>query len=586
MTSDQLNQLSVADASQICTELLEAGAAAALNGTTGQVILTEDLDELSAVTYIDPPRDSGNEPRLPLIDGLDDADSPQQWLSLPRGGLLVPLLESTPGPAQLGPTIRLLVDHKSEGAEQGGPIGHETDLPGGWRLYGGPPSLHKKADELMNSSQAWARLANKDFANSAPYMGTKRTLLPFLMPAIEGMTDHVDSFVDLMCGSGVVAGAASRRWRTIGSDAQQFSRALAVVQGGGFSEDRASATLRRLREPMAENFSALSGLVSDLLSEEAQLLSIASDWSSLASRYAEFSSNTPGYPGGGTAALWNPLAEVEERQHSIGIVKPFCLLTAYFSNVYFGIRQAVELDCWRYAIDQLTDPLEQDWALGALIVAASSIATTYGGHFAQPSAPPERLVKPSVAKRVLTRRHISATREFEIRFLSLGRASEGVAHAVETVDGPWQMALSEATKLLDPARSVVYLDAPYRREEYSRYYHVLETLTSYGYPSAKTAARIPDKGTDRFASEFFTRNRSAMIEALSSTIRSILDAGFFCAWSYADRADADALSVLESVAGASNRIRSVSSDHDFKRQGRSKDHGRVREYLFLLDPKK
>jgi adenine-specific DNA methylase len=264
---------------------------------------------------------------------------------------------------------------------------------------------------------------------------------------------------------------------------------------------------------------------------------------------------------------------------------PYCLFTAYFANVYYGVRQSVELDCLRYAIDQLEDPSERDWALGALVVTASSVATTYGGHFAQPPAPPERLVNPGIARRVLAQRHVSATREFEIRLLSLSAESEEILYGVECVPGPWQAALEAAADMLEPSRTVVYVDAPYRREEYSRYYHVLETLVSYGYPSAGTSARVPDKGPDRFSSEFFTRSRSTMTESLSNTIRAVLDAGFRCAWSYADRADAEPLAVLESVAASSSLVRSLASDHAFKRQGKSREAGRVREFLFLFEPR-
>jgi len=65
----------------------------------------------------------------------------------------------------------------------------------------------------------------------------------------------------------------------------------------------------------------------------------------------------------------------------------------------------------------------------------------------------------------------------------------------------------------------------------------------------------------------------------------VLQRGFACAWSYADRADANPLDVLDAVAGSCRRVRSVTAEHEFKRQGRSKEPGRVREYLFLLEPR-
>ncbi|MCA1696626.1 MAG: hypothetical protein LC749_18950, partial [Actinobacteria bacterium] len=387
------------------------------------------------------------------------------------------------------------------------------------------------------------------------------------------------------CGSGVVAGAAARRWRTMCSDAQAFCRVLALVQGGGFRRDRAAAVLRRLRDPIADNLSALTRLVEPWLATEAELLSAATDWDDLAIRYADFVSCTPSYPEGGVVGLWNPVSEVLGRRTPAGNRQssPYCLLTAYFANLYFGVRQCVELDSLRFAIDQLEDPVERDWALGALVVTTSAVATTYGGHFAQPPAPAARLKSPALAKQVLARRHISATREFEIRLLSLSAESEVIPNAIEVAPGPWARALDMAAGVLDPANAIVYVDAPYRREEYSRYYHVLETLVEYSYPSANTEAKLPDKGRDRFKSEFFTRSKTAMVEAIADVIRSVLVAGFRCAWSYSDRADADPLSVLEAVGDVAGRIRSVTAEHEYKRQGKSRRDGQVREFLFLLD---
>ena len=141
-----------------------------------------------------------------------------------------------------------------------------------------------------------------------------------------------------------------------------------------------------------------------------------------------------------------------------------------------------------------------------------------------------------------------------------------------------------ASGRVEPSKTIVYLDAPYRREEYSRYYHVLEALVEYQYPSADSLARIAAKGDGRFSLEFFTRSKSHMTNALAQTIEVILSSGFRCAWSYADRADANPLDVLSEVGHTIRRVRSVAADHTFKSQGGSRKSGKVRELLFLIEP--
>lgn len=95
--------------------------------------------------------------------------------------------------------------------------------------------------------------------------------------------------------------------------------------------------------------------------------------------------------------------------------------------------------------------------------------------------------------------------EFSKRFLSLGEQSEKCSHEIKMVDGPWKAALEKIGRL-DLTDSVVYLDAPYKREEYSRYYHALETMVKYDYPSSENKGHICSKSKgERFATEFFTK---------------------------------------------------------------------------------
>ena len=56
---------------------------------------------------------------------------------------------------------------------------------------------------------------------------------------------------------------------------------------------------------------------------------------------------------------------------------PYALMTLYYGNVYFGLRQALVLDSFRAAIDQVgeeSDPqakFRRDLYLAALVYAAS-----------------------------------------------------------------------------------------------------------------------------------------------------------------------------------------------------------------------
>jgi adenine-specific DNA-methyltransferase len=69
---------------------------------------------------------------------------------------------------------------------------------------------------------------------------------------------------------------------------------------------------------------------------------------------------------------------------------------------------------------------------------------------------------------------------------------------------------------LGPA--IFYADPPYSKEHYSRYYHVLESLERYDYPTSSGAGRYR---SDRFNSSLATK--SGVLEAATTLFREISD---------------------------------------------------------------
>jgi adenine-specific DNA methylase/SAM-dependent methyltransferase len=424
---------------------------------------------------------------------------------------------------------------------------------------------------------------SSEFAHSADYMGSKRGLVPFLVEALTGIVPPDVTVIDLMSGSGSVAGACARYFPVIASDAQEFSRCLAVVQGGGFSRAAAEETLEVVLTSARRHATDLSERITSYLEKEDAIFH-GDITSELAGRYAEFVAEFPIMGSGFTGDGWDPEVEVAKRQVDPEVY-PYALFTTYFANVYFGLRQCVQIDSLRFGIDQLPNELERTWALGALIATTSKIGTTYAGHFAQPKVRNWATLSLSTLREVIEQRTKSVFHEFAVRLLNLADESSKTAHAIKVVDGPWLNALQMCAANLKGARAVVYLDPPYRREEYSRYYHALETLTTYRYPSITGGGRVPLKTTgERFSSEFFTRNQRAKVEALLKVINEVLDRGWTCAWSYADVAD---VSIAEVIGDLSERreVKIWSLCTPYRHQTH-RGHGlrNVVEYLVVIQP--
>ena len=406
------------------------------------------------------------------------------------------------------------------------------------------------------------------FAHSAYYMGSKRALRSFIVEAVGNTAPGHGIVVDLMCGSGAAAGAFSRLWRTVASDAQEFCRILATVQGGGYERRLAEARIPRILDLARRNTAALRELVGDAVGEEEELFHSDLDENTL-QRYRDFVARWPTYPGGSRAVCWDPNGEVQRRKAKTRTF-PYCLFTAYYANVYFGLRQAVEIDALRYAIEQLSDRQDRMWALGALIASVSALGSTFGGHFAQPAIRRPAALTIKKVGALMEVRAASITHEFCARYLNLATESEAAAYPVETVRGPWQTSLDSVHRVAGGRKDVtVYLDAPYTREEYSRYYHLLETLVRYGYPDSIGAGRVPSKiGDGRFRSEFFTRSSDRLVNTFRSVILSILERGWVCAWSYSDRGGVGIPRIVEEVRrGISCGVRSYAAPYTHKALG-------------------
>ncbi|MFT4394618.1 DNA adenine methylase [Gordonia lacunae] len=187
--------------------------------------------------------------------------------------------------------------------------------------------------------------------------------------------------------------------------------------------------------------------------------------------------------------------QAEHARHSYGLSR-YRLATLYFSAGYLSLNQAIDIDAIRYAIDNL----DEDYRVAALAAWLKAIGDCVNstGHTAQYL----RAANPSSATRVSANfRKDVWTRFFHhaTRFEEIGRSEWKRRNLVTN---------TEANELLrtrsDRRYQVVYADPPYTKDQYSRYYHVFETLLLYDYPDSVGMGRYR---TDRLPSDFSTKSR-------------------------------------------------------------------------------
>jgi len=421
-----------------------------------------------------------------------------------------------------------------------------------------------------------------DLAKTAHYMGSKRTLAGFLVEGVSSIARADSVVLDLMCGSGAAAAAFSLFWETIASDVQEFSQLLATIQGGEVTPLDAGALLQQILPAAEAHIRDMSAQIEPFLRREDHLLH--GEINDAAVReYTCLANDFPTYPGGGQCLGWDPVREVRLRQANPRRI-PYCLFTAYFANVYFGIRQCIEIDALRYAIDALKNGHERAMALGALVVSLSVVGTTYAAHFAQPALSGKSKLTVRKLSSFVEKRSLSLMHEFSARLLSLAEHRQRMPRPISIVPGPWDRAVAALEDSLRGQDVIVYLDAPYKREEYSRYYHVLETIVQYNYPHSVGRGRAPDiRRGERFKSEFATRDSKRVEAHFVQLVAAVLSRGWSCAWSYSDVGDANPAYVIAGVTtqmpGAV--VRSVATPHVHRSQG-GRRRKKVMEYLITF----
>lgn len=192
---------------------------------------------------------------------------------------------------------------------------------------------------------------------------------------------------------------------------------------------------------------------------------------------------------------------------------PYRLFLERYAGTYFGLHQCAEIDCLRYAIDSVLSCSDtRDWCLVALCAAISRCSSTTG-HFAQPLTP-----KGNNLPKLINQRRRSVWREF---LNALDRLDAFGTKAWRSGNRAFQ---ADALSLLQDKNKLsqvglVYADPPYTSDQYSRYYHIYETVIFYDYPAARGRGLYRD---DRAMSSFsYSTKVRGVIERLISSVRSI-----------------------------------------------------------------
>lgn len=310
------------------------------------------------------------------------------------------------------------------------------------------------------------------------YMGHKGKMLPFLWEILSQRLEGVNTFADPFCGSGAVSWYLATRApiRVVAGDLQLYAaiRSSAVVERTEVvldSEIKIEHWFSRAKCELEKVVNLFPwGIKGFLHTTNNQTEMIA-----YVKRCRRFCSEV------------FPKLEIS---YKFGV-------TCAYGGYYFSPLQALILDALRGTVPQ--DPVIKNVFLAALIDAASKCVAA-PGHTAQPFQPTMasiRYIEEAWRRNVWEAVSTSADAISKLCAKKKGWVINGDFH--------------ECLKLLQPG-DMVFADPPYSDVQYSRFYHVLETLARGDAVSVTGAGRYPALSS-RPASEF-SRRSSALSAAL------------------------------------------------------------------------
>ncbi len=306
------------------------------------------------------------------------------------------------------------------------------------------------------------------------YMGHKGRIVGAIEKQIERVAGDAHALCDAFCGSGVVA------W----SLAEKFDRPVLAGDLQSFATARAAGVLSRTA-PVTE-FAFVDRWfkrAEDLIEEITGDLRIpATPEAQLKTKFIAPRKAVKKARGYAAQTLRRVLRSNGHRWP----------ITLAYAGYYYSIKQALVLDALRQTLP--SGPAERVVALSALIGAASRCSAS-PGHTAQPLGIGRKSL-PHVIE-AWNRLVFDYVRD---EVIQIGPRYAKVQGEVKTTS--WQKLLDH----LSPG-DVVFCDPPYSDVQYSRFYHVLETLSRGNVVEVSGTGRNPPF-EERPVSEFSRKSKS------------------------------------------------------------------------------
>ncbi|MEH7547755.1 DNA adenine methylase [Neobacillus vireti] len=307
------------------------------------------------------------------------------------------------------------------------------------------------------------------------YLGSKLRILETISNIIDEIDPTFGRVYDIFSGSGTVSSYLGRKRPVTSVDIQEYSRVLTNAVLQPFYENELLEIKKKLLQYTVTN---LQECIEPIIKYE--------EWA-LAKAYGkeifdicelvEYGSLLPFLNNEReniSDGLKKALEDTVNRLAGMNLIdSENSITTRYFGGTYFSFKQASELDNLLNMANSFEGRLK-DIVVAATLSTASEIVNTVGKQFAQPLKAIDSKGKPkkSIVTKIIKDRNIDVYQTFEDQINKYFYLEKGNFNHISLCSN-----FSEALDNLTDDTRVVYADPPYTRYHYSRYYHVLETMS-------------------------------------------------------------------------------------------------------------
>lgn len=408
-------------------------------------------------------------------------------------------------------------------------------------------------------------MLDMDYFTIINYQGSKKNLLEFIHDNLDKYINKKDVILDIFAGTSSVAYSYKRTNVVYANDAEVYASTMARALLYDYKD--LTVGFNKVKKAYLSYNNPDSRY--DLWIDKEKKALVEENIEELIKLYSEI------------PTIW------KNGLKWFGTRDEYSLFVKYYSTSYFGIKQARDIDAIRYAIEK-EGGISKDVYLAALFYAMKECVLSKDGHMAQPLD-----LKKNKSR-------LFRLRTKDIYTLFLQKINDFSSDSFVRSVGDNKVYNSNFEELIDDPDclkdvTVIYADPPYTDMQYSRYYHILNTVVEYDYPDVTKNGEKYTKGLyleNRFQSQLSQKSKclKSMEKLISFSYRNNVTLAISFAYpkditkQKTDRyvMDIEDLIALCEKYYSPSRVNTLTQDYEHS-NNRNSETKKVLEYLIICE---